>query len=153
MRNSFTLVIPTFNSSQYLKELLNSSLGLTYLNEIIIVDDNSKQSEVDIIENLITHEKYKNLNIRLEKNNVNLGGFRNKLKGVELSSNELIYQVDSDNVITRKTRKFLNSKENLKLINPGELYLPSKINLFKKSKLIENLLFFRKMMFFSQKQI
>ncbi len=125
MRNSFTLVIPTFNSSQYLEELLNSSLGLTYLNEIIIVDDNSKQSEVDIIENLITHEKYKNLNIRLEKNNVNLGGFRNKLKGVELSSNELIYQVDSDNVITRKTRKFLNSKENLKLINPGELYLPS----------------------------
>ena len=78
MRNSFTLVIPTFNSSQYLEELLNSSLGLTYLNEIIIVDDNSKQSEVDIIENLITHEKYKNLNIRLEKNNVNLGGFRNK---------------------------------------------------------------------------
>ena len=142
MRNSFTLVIPTFNSSQYLEELLNSSLGLTYLNEIIIVDDNSKQSEVDIIENLITHEKYKNLNIRLEKNNVNLGGFKNKLKGVELSSNELIYQVDSDNVITRKTRKFLNSKENLKLINPGELYLPSKINLFKKSKLIENLLFF-----------
>tara|TARA_Y100000816_G_scaffold89247_1_gene61540 strand:- start:4002 stop:5615 length:1614 start_codon:yes stop_codon:yes gene_type:complete len=144
MRNSFTLVIPTFNSSQYLEELLNSSLGLTYLNEIIIVDDNSKQSEVDIIEKLITREKYKNLNIRLEKNNANLGGFRNKLKGVKLSSNELIYQVDSDNVITKKTRKFLNSKENLKLINPGELYLPSKINLFKKSKLIENLLFFRK---------
>ncbi len=144
MRNSFTLVIPTFNSSQYLEELLDSSLGLKYLNEIIIVDDNSEQSEVSIIEKLLVSEKYKDLNIRLKKNIENLGGFRNKLQGVELSSNEIIYQVDSDNVITKRTRKFLNNKDNLKLINPGELYLPSKIKLFKKSKFIENLLFFRK---------
>ena len=144
MYKNFTLVIPTYNSSKYMEELLNSALNLSTLNEVIITDDNSEKNEIEKLESIINLEKFKNLNIVFHKNNVSLGGFKNKLKGVELSSNEIIYQIDSDNVITKKTTKFLNNYKNLNLIRQGEIYLPSKINLFRKFKYLENLLFFRK---------
>ena len=71
-------------------------------------------------------EKFKNLNIVFHKNNVSLGGFKNKLKGVELSSNEIIYQIDSDNVIT-KTTKFLNNYKNLNLIRQEKFIFLQKL--------------------------
>lgn len=144
MNKYFTLVIPTFNSSSFVEELIDSSLNLKHLNEIVITDDNSKISEFEKLTNLIDNEKYKNLNIKLYKNDINLGGFRNKLKGVELSSNDLIYQVDSDNIISKKTTKFLNNEKNLNLVSKGDLFLPSKIRLFKKLKSFESIFFFRK---------
>ena len=58
--------------------------------------------------NIIEKHKYQKLNIKITRNEVNLGGFRNKRKGVSLSSNEVIYQVDSDNVLSKKTINFLN---------------------------------------------
>lgn len=143
MNKTFTLVIPTFNSSSYVEELIDSAMNLKYLNEIIISDDCSESSEFEILKNLINKEKYKKLNIKLHKNSSNLGGFRNKLKGVELSSNELIYQVDSDNIISKKTEKFLNNEKNLKLVSEGDIFLPSKIRLFRKFKKFESIFFFR----------
>ena len=143
MNSNFTLVVPTFNSSRYVEELLDSALKLNNLNEVIVSDDNSSREDVELLEKIVNLKKFENLNIKLYKNKNNLGGFRNKLNGVSLSSNELIYQVDSDNVISTKTIRFLNNKNNLKLINKGELYLPSKIRLFRNFKLIESLLFFR----------
>ena len=139
----FSIVIPTYNSSKYLTELLNSLKDLKYLNEVIISDDHSRNIEYENITGVIKNNKFKHLNIKLNRNNENLGGFKNKYKGVELASNPLIYQVDSDNILTSKTKKFLNNQRNLNLISNGDLFLPSKINLFKKYKLIENMLFFR----------
>ena len=144
MYKNFTLVIPTHNSSKYMEELLDSALNLSTLNEIIITDDNSENGDIGNLENIINLKKFENLNIVFHRNNTSLGGFKNKLKGVELSSNEIIYQIDSDNVITKKTTKFLNNYKNLNLIKEGEIYLPSKINLFRKYKYLENFLFFRK---------
>ena len=129
MNSKFTLVIPTFNSSRYVEELLDSALKLSNLDEVIISDDNSSKEDVELLEKIVNLNKFENLNIKLYRNKNNLGGFRNKLYGVSLSSNELVYQVDSDNVISTKTIRFLNNKNNLKLINNGGLYLPSKIRL------------------------
>ena len=144
MYKNFTLVIPTYNSSKYMEELLNSALKFLYLNEIIIVDDNSNQDEYDLLNKIVSLNKFNSLNIKLYRNEDSLGGFKNKLAGVKLSTNELIYQIDSDNVISRKTIKFLNNKNNLNLIRNGEIYIPSKINLFRQFKYLENILFFRK---------
>ena len=153
MYKNFTLVIPTYNSSKYMEELLNSALKFLYLNEIIIVDDNSNQDEYDLLNKIVSLNKFNSLNIKLYRNEDSLGGFKNKLAGVKLSTNELIYQIDSDNVISRKTIKFLNNKNNLNLIRNGEIYIPSKINLFRQFKYLENILFFRKMMSSSRKKI
>ena len=143
MYRNFTIVIPTYNSSKYLEELLSSALYLKHLNELIIVDDNSKDVEFKQLLNIIEKHKYQKLNIKITRNEVNLGGFRNKRKGVSLSSNEVIYQVDSDNVLSKKTINFLNNIKNINMIKKGEIFFPSKINLFKRFRKIENLLFFR----------
>lgn len=143
MYKNFTIVIPTYNSSTYVDELLSSTLDLIHLNEVIIVDDKSTSEEFNELMAIVGKEKYKNLNIKISQNEVNLGGFRNKRKGVSLSTNEVIYQVDSDNVLTKKTIKFLNNIKNINIVKKGEIYFPSKINLFRKFKIIENALFFR----------
>ena len=76
MYKNFTLVIPTYNSSKYMEELLNSALNLSTLNEVIITDDNSEKNEIEKLESIINLEKFKNLNIVFHKNNVSLGGFK-----------------------------------------------------------------------------
>ena len=144
MYKNFSIVIPTYNSTKYLFELLKSTLKLVHLNEIIIIDDNSRKEEFEKINSICKENIFKNLNIKIFKNDENLGGFHNKLKGVTLSSNEVIYQIDSDNVIAKKTIKFLNNIANLNLIGEGEIFFPSKINLFRKYKFLENILFFRR---------
>ena len=144
MYKNFSIVIPTYNSTKYLFELLRSTLKLVHLNEIIIIDDNSRKKEFEKINSICKENIFKNLNIKIFKNDENLGGFHNKLKGVTLSSNEVIYQIDSDNVIAKKTIKFLNNIDNLNLIGEGEIFFPSKINLFRKYKFLENILFFRR---------
>lgn len=143
MYKNFTIVIPTYNSTKYLFELLKSTLKLKYCNEIVIIDDNSNMNEFQNLKNISEMENFKSLNIKIYRNNKNLGGFYNKRKGVTLSSNEVIYQIDSDNIVTKRTIKFLNKLENLNLILPGEIFFPSKINLFKKYKYLENIIFFR----------
>ena len=124
MYRNFTIVIPTYNSSKYLEELLSSALYLKHLNELIIVDDNSKDVEFKQLLNIIEKHKYQKLNIKITRNEVNLGGFRNKRKGVSLSSNEVIYQVDSDNVLSKKTINFLNNIKNINMIKKGEIFFP-----------------------------
>ena len=139
----FSIVIPTYNSSKYLDELLTSTLDLRYLDEIVISDDSSDEEEFKKIKDVIKRKKFSSLSIKLNQNKHNLGGFKNKYKGVELSKNNIVYQVDSDNIISSRTVKFLNRQKNLELIQNGNLFLPSKIKLFRKFKNIESLLFFR----------
>ena len=47
MYKNFSIVIPTYNSTKYLFELLKSTLKLVHLNEIIIIDDNSRKEEFE----------------------------------------------------------------------------------------------------------
>ncbi len=139
----FSVVIPTYNSSKYLRELLQSLKNLKFLNDVVITDDCSHSDEYKNLIEIIKEVEFKDLNISLSRNEYNIGGFKNKYKGIELAKNKIVYQVDSDNVITKRTKNFLNDQYNLNLINKGDLFLPSKISLFKKYKIIENILFFR----------
>ena len=84
MYMNFTIVIPTYNSSIYVDELLASTLDLIHLNEIIIVDDKSRPEEFNKLKATVGKEKYSKLNIKISQNEANLGGFRNKRKGVSL---------------------------------------------------------------------
>ena len=59
MYKNFTLVIPTYNSSKYMEELLNSALNLSTLNEVIITDDNSEKNEIEKLESIINLENLK----------------------------------------------------------------------------------------------
>lgn len=79
MTEKISVLIPVFNREEYIEESVRSILNQTYYNlEIIIYDDGSTDSSINIIENLMKEDK----RIRLIK------GFTNK--GVGHARNELI---------------------------------------------------------------
>jgi len=136
----FSVAIPTFNSSEFLKECIYGFKESKYLNEIIICDDNSDTDEVNRIKKII-HESSQQFDfeIKLIENENNLGAFKNKYKLIEYSKNEWIYQIDSDNV------PFTNIDKVIKDIyeNPDKnknIYYPSKLIQFWKYKKLAHIM-------------
>ena len=126
-----SLVIPTFNSSFYLEKILKSDY-INFFDEVIISDDFSNESEYEQIKKDLQKYLSKNkINYKLIRNDLNLGGFFNKYNGVKESSNELIYQLDTDNLLTKSTINFLDRYS----FNPDTLYLPEKYIYLKNIKL------------------
>jgi len=137
MKN-ISLAIPTYNSSKFLEELFisffNGSKDKPF-NEIVINDDKSDEKEFKKIISLVNlySEKYSEINFEINQNNKNLGGFRNKYLTVKKCSNDLIYQIDSDNLIRKSTIKILENST----FDNNFLYIPSNIYLFNKNKYLK----------------
>jgi glycosyltransferase involved in cell wall biosynthesis len=93
-----SVVIPYFNGSAFIKEAIlsvNGSLGPN--DEIIVVDDGSKESELNYL-----LEVLKELNspvIRLIKHESNRGGGAARNSGVRNSAKNWIFNLDADNVL------------------------------------------------------
>ena len=86
-----SIIVPVYNSSKYLNECINSIINQTYKNlEIIIVNDNSTDNSLDII-NSFNDKRIKVINLK-ENSGVSIA--RNK--GVEKSTGDLICFLDSD---------------------------------------------------------
>lgn len=73
----FSVVVPNYNNSKYLKRCLNSILGQTYKNfELIIVDDMSTDNSREILEEYSgTYPKIKLIELETKRLN---GGARNE---------------------------------------------------------------------------
>ena len=146
----FSIAIPTYNSSQYLNKNFNKIKRLKNLKEVVLVDDNSTNLHVqNLLDIKSKYEKFYNVNLIINKKN--LGGFSNKYKAISNCSEDLVYQIDSDNLISDGTIELLNSEAFLKEIRDHQLYLPSKIMLFKKN--YETIKFFWKEKTFSKKNL
>lgn len=86
-----SVIIPTYNSSKYIKKTLEGILEQTYSNlEIIITDDCSKDNTLEIV------KKYKDERIKIFTNEKNLGISGNLNKGVKLSNGKYIAMMDAD---------------------------------------------------------
>ncbi len=83
-----SIVILTFNSQKHLSKVLNSC---RFANEVLIVDSGSTDNTLDIA------NTFKNTNIVHQKW---LGFGKQKQAGVEVCSNEWIFVLDSDEIIT-----------------------------------------------------
>lgn len=132
MKN-ITVAIPFYNSSQYIEDAIRIPLMDDRVDEILICDDHSSDSEynnllsqIDSIKNgkEISYDVNASLmnehhggcyNVVLEltkvnlskqakkieviRNDINLGGFRNKYHVVSQAKNEWVYLLDSDNFL------------------------------------------------------
>lgn len=109
-----TVAIPYYNSEKYLEQALELPLSSDFVSEIIIHDDCS-ENEIES-----THPK-----IKIYRNQINLGAFKNKYLAVSKASNDWVYLLDSDNYF------FENSLEVVKNIKPqrGSYYSPSHLHL------------------------
>lgn len=94
-----SVIIPVYNSSQYLKDCLNSVLNQTLSDlEIIAIDDNSSDNSLEILNDFA--QKYPQMHVYHNEKNLGQGKTRNR--GLALATGEYIGFVDSDDLIHPK---------------------------------------------------
>jgi len=134
-----SIAIPTYNSSSFIADCLDSVRKINFVNEIIINDDHSSSDEYSNLKNIVKkYESRYNLNILINQNKSNLGGFKNKYISIQECSNEFVYQIDSDNLVGKNLNSILN--KNKDAFNDEIFYLPSTVYVFKKNPYISSYL-------------
>lgn len=89
-------VICTCNGEKYIEEQLKSILNQTIKsNEIIICDDNSKDTTVAIIKKVLADVK---VNYKLIVNEENLGVTKNFEKAIKMATGDIIFFSDQDDI-------------------------------------------------------
>lgn len=89
-----SVVMATYNGARYVREQLDSILAQTYPNfEIVVIDDNSTDQTFEILE-----EYAKNKNVRIFRNQENLGVTGNFEKAMRLANGEFIALSDQDDI-------------------------------------------------------
>lgn len=91
-----SVVIPTYNRAEMLCECVDSILNSTYENlEIIVVDNNSTDQTVDIVQEKYADEQ--RVKVVALKENLMAAGGRNE--GIKVSTGDYILFVDNDNIV------------------------------------------------------
>lgn len=90
-----SICIPTWERTDMLFESFNKVKDNDNVSEIVIVDDNSS---VEVWDEISKRAKG-NEKIKMFRNEKNLDCYRNKRRAIELSSNDWIIILDSDNII------------------------------------------------------
>lgn len=99
-----SVIIPVYNTEEFLPICLNSILEQTYSNlEVIVVNDASTDSSQGVIETY-TKKDARIVNFQFDEHK-GAGAARNY--GIEKSSGEFIYFLDSDDYIPEKTLELL----------------------------------------------
>lgn len=118
---NITLAIPTYNSSQYVEEAIQYAINNDFVSEILIRDDCSAPGHYEKLESIASNIP----KVRLILNKTNLGGFVNKYRAVESSSNDWVYLLDSDNHPTENTLSVIQSLE--ETLCESVIYCPEKL--------------------------
>lgn len=95
INNFVSVIIPCFNSDEYIEQTIKSVLKQTYKNyEIILIDDNSSDKTFKIIKRF--NKKYKNIKIFKKIKNQGVAEARNL--GIKNSRGRYIAFLDSDDL-------------------------------------------------------
>jgi glycosyltransferase involved in cell wall biosynthesis len=96
LHKKITIIIPVYNSEEYLHRCLDSVLAQTFADfECILVDDFSEDNSFKICENYAK----KDSRIIVLKNDENMGASLTRKKGLDHAKGEYIQFVDSDDYI------------------------------------------------------
>lgn len=96
-----SVIIPVYNAESTLKNAIDSVISQNWEGdflediEIILVDDNSSDSSLDVIKEYTS--KYSNISYFTFKDNSGFGG-RGRNKGIEISTGEFIILMDNDDI-------------------------------------------------------
>ncbi|MFX4276705.1 glycosyltransferase family 2 protein [Aliarcobacter butzleri] len=109
-----TIIIPSYNHEQYIKECLNQVIKIDIQKRIIIIDDGSTDKTAEVIKTFINN--YQNENIQfIEKENSGLISSLNI--GLELCNTKYIYFIASDDIPNpdgiQQALSFLEQNENI----------------------------------------
>lgn len=93
MKPEVSVIIPAYNCSRTIKQAIDSALCQDVISEIIVIDDCSPE---DLTECLAEYKS--NPQVRLYKNETNLGVAATRNKGVQLAEGEYVAFLDSDDI-------------------------------------------------------
>lgn len=99
--NKISLAIPTHFSSKYLSTLLKSISNTELISEIVISDDSNNLHEDENIKKIISKYQNSHINFVYFQNLSNQGAFSNKYDVISNCSNDIVYQIDSDNILAK----------------------------------------------------
>jgi len=93
-----SVIMPAYNSKNYIKEAINSVLNQTFQDfELIIIDDASTDSTINIIKSFQKKYPSKIKIIQAEKN-LNCGGDKCANEGLRIATGKYIARMDADDV-------------------------------------------------------
>ena len=101
-----SIIVPVYNVEKYLERCLKSLCGLNIENEIIIINDGTKDGSLEIAERFRENHKNENI-IIISQENQGLSEARNN--GLKVAKGEYISFIDSDDFVdTENYEKFIN---------------------------------------------
>lgn len=107
-----SIIIPVYNVEAYIERCISSVLNQTYDNiEIIIVDDSSPDNSIEIAKKLISKHRCAN-KVIFTKHHQNRGLSASRNTGINLSTGDYIYFLDSDDEITSECISILVNTAN-----------------------------------------
>lgn len=122
MNVEVSIIIPTYNRPNTIRDVIMSYVNQEYLNEIIIIDDCSEKSydEFNKFMNKICKEK--NICYKYIKNDKKLGAAGARNKGLEVCNSEYILWGEDDLYLSENYTKVLGDKIDDKTILCGSIY-------------------------------
>ena len=104
-KEKVSIYIPAYNAEKTIKDCINSVINQSKkFDEIIIIDDSSKDATVKIL------KEFSNINVIRNKINMGLGYNRNL--GIKISSNDIVASIDADVVLNTKWLEIMISNIN-----------------------------------------
>lgn len=95
-----SVIIPIYNVSSYVEECLSPVLNQTYKNiEVIIINDKTEDDSMSVITNLISRQKGTH-DIKIIEHPINKGLSAARNTGINHSTGDYLYFLDSDDKIT-----------------------------------------------------
>lgn len=92
-----SVAMTTYNGEKYVEEQLMSLLKQTYkIDEVIILDDQSKDATKEIVENFIKKNQLDNWKFMVNK--INVGFIKNFLECIKMTSGDIIFLCDQDDI-------------------------------------------------------
>lgn len=104
-----SVIIPVFNSEEYIEKCLNSILEQSYRNfEIIIINDGSKDNSKSILEKF--EKEYPDKIKYIEQENMGVASTRNK--AIEIAKGDYMAFIDNDDFIDKNYLQLLMQNSN-----------------------------------------
>jgi glycosyltransferase involved in cell wall biosynthesis len=132
--NLVSIILPTFNSEEYIEETILSVTNQNYTNwELIIVDDCSSDNTIELLTKIqgIYLDK-----IKLFKNSVNLGADKTRNTAIKQANGRYIAFIDADDAWS--SDKLTKQLDFMSEINSGFCYTSSKISQKNKKSFVRN---------------
>lgn len=137
MKWKITAAVPVFNGGKYIREAINSIIEQTiYVDEIIVFDNCSSDETTDVVRMIIDNNPEKN--IKLYKNEYNLGYQKNWNKCLENATSDFVLLLHADDMLKpdtiEKQLNFFQEHPELALVGGYEDIIDEYGNLIRESK-------------------